>query len=633
MLRKLLCVIIFSFASLVFADDVPLNQTERIKHFGSIIVVNKDASIDVTETLSVYANGNQIKRGIVRWLPTRYVDSYGVARNTNYQIKSIEMNNVPVPYHTQFQNNQFVVYIGDKNLFLEPGIYTYRINYHVNNAVNFFKDGTELYWNITGHGWTFPIEKVDAKVQLPAEANISNYSGYTGKVGEKSTNFIARKKTDNQVIFVSTKSLQPGEGLTVAVAWPKGIINKPNWMTQLRQQLNPGSYVLLFLNALVFGYLFSMWYRHGRDPEKGTVIPLFQPPERLSPEAVRYIYRMGFDIKTFSAATVNLATQGIAKMKDDANTFTLTKINDDTSKLPAEEKNLVKNLFSASSTINLKQDNYKIIAKAKNDLRKDLKNQYENVYFVTNTKYLTVSILLNLLGFIAAIFFAQDRAGAFFALIWLSIWTLGCCALLATAMKSVRQFLFEKSVLAFLGMIFSNLFLIPFLIGEIVGFYALSDYIPYFTLPLLFVLVMMNVAFYYLLRSPTPAGRKIIDQIEGFKLYLSTTEQDRLQALNPPKQTPETFEKWLPYAIALDVENKWGENFNRLLKEAGREPAQYHPVWYSGSTPWGASATALPIMLGTALASSLASASVSTSASSGGGSSGGGGGGGGGSGW
>lgn len=632
MLRKLFVIaVFFLFPYFTYADEI--NQTEHIKNFGSIVVVNKDASIDVTETLVVYATGNQIKHGIVRWLPLHYVDSYGVARHTNYQIQSIEFNNAKAIYHTQNQDGKFAIYIGDKNTYLDPGIYTYTIVYHVFNAINFFKDGAELYWNITGNGWTLPIDKVDAKIQLPAEANITHFAGYTGAAGTKGSNFIARKKTENQIVFVTTQALQPGEGLTVAVAWPKGIVTQPTWMTQLRQQLNPGSYILLFLNALVFAYLFTMWNKHGRDPQKGPIIPLFQPPKDLSPEAVRYINRMGFDMKTFSTAAVNLATQGIAKMNNAGSTFKLTKISDDTSKLPSEEKTLVGNLFATGSTIDLDKKNYATISKAKSELSADLAKKYLNVYFVTNTKYVVWGVLLTLVGFAATILFSPNRGDAFFAIAWLTGWTGACCFLLVNSIDSIRKFRLEKSITSFLGLVFSHLFLIPFLLGEVIGIYALGNEIPMFTLPLLFMLVIMNVVFYYLLRAPTAEGRKVMDEIEGFKMFLSTTEQDRLQKLNPPKQTPETFEKLLPYAIALDVENKWGENFNRLLREAGQEPSHYQPTWYTGSNPWSASSIALPVIIGTALASSLASASISSSASSGGGSSGGGGGGGGGGGW
>ncbi len=94
----------------------------------------------------------------------------------------------------------------------------------------------------------------------------------------------------------------------------------------------------------------------------------------------------------------------------------------------------------------------------------------------------------------------------------------------------------------------------------------------------------LNALFYHLLKAPTLTGRKIMDQIEGFKLYLSVAEKERLNLLNPPEKTPALFEKYLPFALALDVENAWSEQFAEVLARAGTETQPYSPVWYSGSS-------------------------------------------------
>ena len=106
----------------------------------------------------------------------------------------------------------------------------------------------------------------------------------------------------------------------------------------------------------------------------------------------------------------------------------------------------------------------------------------------------------------------------------------------------------------------------------------------------------LNALFYHLLKAPTLTGRKIMDQIEGFKLYLSVAEKERLNLLNPPEKTPALFEKYLPFALALDVENAWSEQFAEVLAKAGTGAQPYSPVWYSGRsfTPGYALLTFLP---------------------------------------
>ena len=127
-----------------------------------------------------------------------------------------------------------------------------------------------------------------------------------------------------------------------------------------------------------------------------------------------------------------------------------------------------------------------------------------------------------------------------------------------------------------------------------------------------------------------------MDKIEGFKQYLSVAEKDRLSLLNPPEKTPRLFERYLPYALALDVEQEWCEQFSHVLENASRDDGGYRPGWYAGTTWRPGSMSGLASSLGTSLSGAISSASTSpgsSSGSGGGGSSGGGGGGGGGGGW
>jgi hypothetical protein len=140
---------------------------------------------------------------------------------------------------------------------------------------------------------------------------------------------------------------------------------------------------------------------------------------------------------------------------------------------------------------------------------------------------------------------------------------------------------------------------------------------------------------FHWLQAPTLKGRAIMDHIEGFRQYLGVAEEDRLNALNPPEKTPELFERFLPYAVALDVENRWAARFAAVLAAAGTSAAV--GTWYSGNRDWRNDPVGFADHLGGALSQTIASASTppgsSDGGSSGGGSSGGGGGGGGGSGW
>ena len=151
----------------------------------------------------------------------------------------------------------------------------------------------------------------------------------------------------------------------------------------------------------------------------------------------------------------------------------------------------------------------------------------------------------------------------------------------------------------------------------------------------LILAIGINVLFYQLLKASTRAGRKMLDELEGFQLYLEMAEKDEMNLRNPPEKTPELFEKFLPYALALNVEQRWAERFSGVFASLGEGRSRYHPTWYHGSAFNRAAVGSFAGGLGGAFNSAVSSASTAPGSTSGGGggSSGGGGGGGGGGGW
>ena len=181
---------------------------------------------------------------------------------------------------------------------------------------------------------------------------------------------------------------------------------------------------------------------------------------------------------------------------------------------------------------------------------------------------------------------------------------------------------------------------------------GLAGIVSWTVLAAVVLLVLSNVFFARILKARTPAGRKAMDEIEGFRLYLSIAEKDRMNLLNPPDRTPELFEKFLPYALALGVEQEWSEQFSEVFARMAAEGTApeswrggYHPAWYMGDSLRGFNTGAFASNLGSSLSGAISSASVAPGSRSGfggrggggsfggGGGSGGGGGGGGGGGW
>jgi hypothetical protein len=137
-------------------------QTERILNFKSFIQVHPDASMTVTENITVQAAGQEIKRGIIRDFPTTYRDRLGNTVRVGFQVEEVLRDGRAEPFQTESVSNGVKIRIGQKDVFLRSGPYTYTIRYRVDRELGFFKDFDELYWNVTGNGWTFAIDHAEA---------------------------------------------------------------------------------------------------------------------------------------------------------------------------------------------------------------------------------------------------------------------------------------------------------------------------------------------------------------------------------------------------------------------------------------------------------------------------------------
>jgi uncharacterized membrane protein YgcG len=612
-------------------------QSERILNFRSVVVVHPDASMTVTEDITVKATGRQIRRGIVRDFPTTYRDRLGKTVTVGFKVLEVLRDGQTEPYHIQLAANGVKIYIGQKKVFLRPGVYTYTIRYQVDRELGFFQDFDELYWNVTGNGWTFPIDRAEAVIELPSGAKIRRYAAYTGYQGERGHD-VTVKPGDRDIVFTTTRGLAPKEGLTVAVAWPKGVVHEPSGQEKVGFFLrdNQAMAVGCVWLVLLLGFYLWAWYQVGRDPAKGTIIPLFSPPRGFSPAGVRFVSRMGFDDKAFAAAVVDMAVKGAVQIQEDGGDYTLVRRDAGQAPLARGEQLIAARLFPGGGSIKLENENHTRIKSAIDALKKNLTTELEKIYFVTNSGYLGAGIGITLLGVGLVVIMAPDKPPALFGSLWLTIWTIGCYFLAVTAYQRWRALSRDFGLGKFIGALGTTLFALPFFIGEIFGAGIFAKAVSVPAVVTLAAMAFLDALFYHLLKAPTLSGRKVMDQIEGFKLYLSVAEKERLNLLNPPEKTPELFEKYLPYALALDVENAWSEQFAEVLARAGTEDQPYTPVWYSGSSWDGFHTSRFADSLGNSFAGAISSSSTapgSSAGSDGGGFSGGGGGGGGGSGW
>jgi len=629
---------------------------EEILDYHSDIRVQQDASLLVREIIRVRSAAIKIQHGIYRDFPTRYTDRLGNRYVVDFKVVEVSRDGQPEKFHVEDQSNGERTYFGDAKVILPPGEYSYALVYTVNREVGFFADHDELYWNVTGTGWLFPIAHASATVTLPENIPVSSVQvdGYTGPQGARGKDFTSSIEPGPAASFVCTRSLPAGEGLTLVVSWPKGYIQEPNGETRFRYFLEDNRATLVGAGGLlvVLLYYVIVWFLVGRDPAQSSIMAIYEPPARVSPAAMRYLVRMGFDDKTFTTAILDMAVKDYLLIKEKDGVYTLKRSKADKQSLAAEESAAAAKLFrkrskndddetedsgNTVSEIKLQTRNHAVLSDAIAAVKKSLHAAEDKIYFVTNQWYLIPGVILSVATLVGMVLTETGQRvfllGFFSA--WLSGWSVAVVFIVRQSLylwKGVRAGGSMKPKLVKQARS-STLFAVPFVAGEIGALVVLGWAVSVLVLLILVGLVAINVVFHWLLKAPTSAGRQLLDKIAGFRLFLRAVDGDRLNRLTPPDKTPELFEKYLPYAVALDSEQAWAQQFSAVLENA-RQTTGYSPAWYAGSQAFMGSAFASSF--GGSFSSAIAAASSTPGTSSGaggGGSSGGGGGGGGGGGW
>ncbi len=500
---------------------------DRILEFDSTITINQDSSILVQETITLFIESQ--KRGMIRTLPIGYKTPFGSRSMRAYSIIKVLQDNKETPYRVSKRENDLALYIGDPHTMVSPGNHIYTIWYKTSRQIGFFKDHDELYWNVTGNQWPFAIDRVNAKVvfALPdiVQKDIKNIhlEGYTGYAGARGKNFVSSLDLQGVAHFTTKSTLEPAQGLTIVVTWPKGYIPEPSILTKLLYLIKDNIEILLsfFGFIIVLLYYCMTWIRERRSQRPGTIIPLFEPPAGMLPGAMRFMMYMRYDTKAFAAEIVNMAVHGLLtieyKKKTWSELYALIKRASIPSTTSPLYKTILNTLFSKSNKIELTRANANILDTAQTRYLINAQLGYQ--YLKDNSKYITLGSVLS-----------------FFALLPLII------SALISQSNVVLLFVFISIFATLLGL------------------------------------------FSFLLKGYTPEGRKLIDQIQGFKLFLKTTEVERLKVIGtPPTKNPELFEKYLPYAMALNVENQWASQFAPIFDRLKQEGLEYKPVWFSGS--------------------------------------------------
>lgn len=590
-MRSLLLIL---FLTIAFPVAL-LSQEERIYTHHSDIVVDTSGVVNITEKIRIYANGDLFKRGITRSLPLTRTDAEGKRIKMNYSIVEVKKDGEKEPYFTEKEGGDLVVYVGNKNKTLSPGYYDYEIEYETAGQIGFFDEYDELGWNVNGES-DRPVDQVSCEIRLPNNAEILSYRCYTGVFGSTNDSDCTSESESKGVFRASASNLQPNEMMTVYVGFEKGIVNEPvvketAWSRFLSLLDKMGLWMMnvIFLVPLFFYYI-ATWRKHGKNHPKPVVIPQFTPPNDMSPASVGMIHDDAFDFSLISTSIINLAVKGFLRIEEverkgvfsfGAKDYNLVKLKDAESSLPSEEAVVLNKLFAESNEVSLGSKYNSNVQSMMLSYQKNLLLQHkETLKKGQNLRFKILPWFILILYLVLLLHYGQDvplELFVTFATFSIPIYVVLSFILIAIA--AIRKKKPKK---------LNAITLSSALIVGVIGVFSIHPAYQFSSTALaLFVgtpvLIISLLIYSHLIERPSKEKLQMQADIEGLKMYISLAEEKQMQYFNPPKVTPELFEKLLPYAIALKTEKVWGDKFEKTLLQSMQSVDSYAPVWYAGA--------------------------------------------------
>ena len=506
-----LVILCLSLAIPAFARDW------HIARFESHIYVASDGVTTVNEHIDLVFSGEY--HGIYRDIPVEYPGPRGSNYTLFLKVTSVlDGSGHALKYESSTQNSSrhLKIYIPDAVDTTRSVI----ISYKVTNAVRWFDGHDELYWNVTGNDWPVPIDSAAASITFPGNAagNL-RAQAFRGAYGSQEQDATAEVR-NNTVVVEANSPLSMRDGLTADVYISKGVLTQPSKGTQAMWFLRSNPIVLLPLWAFIV--MFAFWWTKGRDPKPDiSVAPMYEPPKDMTPAEVGTLIDDVVHPRDITCTMVDLAVKGYLKIEETESkvllfthrdyTFHALKPPDTWNALQLHERVMLDHMFTGGAT----------------EVRlSDLKNQF---YVAIPT--MKSDILAELKG---------------------------------KGMYSVDPESAHAYVLA--GILFTAA---PFVLAQVLGWGSMFDS-PGLLIAAGILALIIVFLFARIMTAKSLKGVRTKVEILGFQEFINRVDADRLQ-----RMPPDTFEKFLPYAMALGIENRWAKAFQGIT--------QNQPTWYVGS--------------------------------------------------
>lgn len=443
--------------------------------------------------------------------------------------------------------------------------------------MNTFSDHDELFWNVNGGGWPVPMTVVSATVRVPS--GLQKITCYQGARG--STELCRATMGTNRADFEATRVLPTGQQLTIVAALAKGVVTEPAPILEESgktlpqhfeaQPMNAAPAILVFLAGLAA--LFWRWYTVGRDVrERETIVPEYEPPDKLRPAQLGLILDESADKKDVTATIVDLAVRGYLTITEkksglfQGKDWTLRSTGKVPNDLLLYERVIWNGLFKDREEVKVSELREHFVVSLRAAQESLYADSAKQKWFTTRpdqvrTGYVGLAVLVIVAG-----------AG----MAWLLGTTVGA-GLIGMAIAAV-------GVVA-----------VP-----------LAQVMP----------------------AKTAAGAELLRRTLGFRQYMEVAEKERQRFA----ERENIFSEYLPYAIVFGCVDKWARAFKDIDVEA-QTASWYSGTSAFNAGALSSSLQGFSSNLGSAIAATPGSKGGSGFSGGGGGGAGGGGGGGGGGSW
>lgn len=482
------------------------SHAEIIRSFDAEIRLQKDTSLDVTETIVMDFEDSQ-RHGIYRTIPVRY-DRYGGNYTIQVKVLSIDDGQGRTwQYQTSGMGRDLKIKIGDPDRTIS-GMHTYRIRYLVRRAVNFFNNAPEVYWNVTGDQWPFTMQRVTARFFPPPGVAISQIrtDAFQGIYGSTQKANI-QAKTDS--IEFSTMNMPPANGLTIVAGLPQGSVIKPSAWQNFVWIFGDWWPAFMLPLLTIFG-LIMLYMQGGRDIEGGQAVAVeWSPPTELTPAEVGTLVDEHCDMADIVSTLVDLAARGYLVIQETESTkflflsssdYTFIKRNDGppVNALLPYEQTFLSGVFGYSDRAtlsSLKNKFYTHLPSIKSGIYQSLmeKHLFNSNPETTRGIYLGIGIVVAIIGVV-------------FFFLSLAAWGVGTIAAGLLCIACARA-----------------------------------------------------------MPSKTATGSRLLRQCLGFQRFVELAEKDRIKVL--ADKDPTIFGRMLPYAMVLGVADQWADAFKDLMSE------------------------------------------------------------------